>query len=99
MRRRPSVTPDRPSGAAVTPDVFDTAAIRSRVLAGWSVSAARFREDANAEEDLALGGDRDPGVIELAPNAAGAAAPRRGPGPPRPTPRRRGALPPRTPRA
>src|SRR2546423_15170049 len=79
MRRRPSVTPDRPSGAAVTPDVFDTAAIRSRVLAGWSVSAARFREDANAEEDLALGGDPAPARLGLAPKPAGAAAPRGGP--------------------
>ena len=35
---------------------------------------ARFREDANAEEDLALGGYRDRLVVELAQNAADAAA-------------------------
>jgi len=57
----------------VTADVFDTAAIRSRVLAAWAASPARFREDANAEEDLALGGYRDRVVVELAQNAADAA--------------------------
>src|ERR1700729_1745657 len=35
---------------------------------------ARFREDANAEEDYALGGYRDRVVVELAQNAADAAA-------------------------
>jgi hypothetical protein len=55
-------------------DVFGTAGIRERVLAGWAASAARFREDANAEEDLALGGYRDRLVVELAQNAADAAA-------------------------
>jgi len=55
-------------------DVFGTAAIRERVLTGWRASAARFREDANAEEDLALGGYRDRVVVELAQNAADAAA-------------------------
>ncbi|HEU4947674.1 MAG TPA: hypothetical protein VFT31_11015 [Kribbella sp.] len=54
-------------------DVFGTAAIRERVLAGWAASAARFREDANAEEDLALGGYADRVVVELAQNAADAA--------------------------
>jgi hypothetical protein len=52
-------------------DAFGTAALRHGVLTAWSVSAARFREDANAEEDLALGGDRL--VVELAQNAADAA--------------------------
>jgi hypothetical protein len=43
------------------------------VLAGWAASPARFREDANAEEDLALGGYRDRLLVELAQNAADAA--------------------------
>ncbi|TCC63076.1 hypothetical protein E0H73_11415 [Kribbella pittospori] len=55
-------------------DVFGTAGIRDRVLAGWSAAPVRFREDANAEEDLALGGYADRLVIELAQNAADAAA-------------------------
>ena len=57
-----------------TPDPFGTAALRSRVLAAWAASPARFREDANAEEDLARGGHRDRLIIELAQNAADAAA-------------------------
>jgi hypothetical protein len=44
------------------------------VLDAWATSPARFREDANAEEDLALGGYRDRLVVELAQNAADAAA-------------------------
>ena len=55
-------------------DTFDTARIRRTVLAGWAASPARFREDANAEEDFALGGYRDRLVVELAQNAADAAA-------------------------
>src|SRR3954447_26796776 len=55
-------------------DPFDTAAVRERVLAGWAASAARFREDANAEEDLVRGGYRDRLLVELAQNAADAAA-------------------------
>ncbi|WP_233150075.1 sacsin N-terminal ATP-binding-like domain-containing protein, partial [Kineosporia sp. A_224] len=55
-------------------DPFDTGAVRQRVLAGWRAAAVRFREDANAEEDLALGGYRDRLVVELAQNAADAAA-------------------------
>lgn len=54
--------------------MFGTAGIRERVLAGWSAAPVRFREDANAEEDLALGGYVDRLVIELAQNAADAAA-------------------------
>jgi hypothetical protein len=57
----------------VSPDPFGTASVRERVLAGWAASAARFREDANAEEDLALGGYRDRVVVELAQNASDAA--------------------------
>jgi hypothetical protein len=44
------------------------------VLDAWTASPARFREDANAEEDYALGGYRDRVVVELAQNAADAAA-------------------------
>jgi len=44
------------------------------VLASWTASPARYREDANAEEDLVLGGYRDRVLIELAQNAADAAA-------------------------
>jgi hypothetical protein len=55
-------------------DPFDTAGIRERVLAGWAAAPVRLREDANAEEDLALGGYRDRLVVELAQNAADAAA-------------------------
>ncbi len=44
------------------------------MLEAWAASPARFREDANAEEDLALGGYRDRLVVELAQNAADAAA-------------------------
>lgn len=55
-------------------DVFGTTAIRERVLAGWSSAPVRFREDANAEEELVLGGYADRLVIELAQNAADAAA-------------------------
>ncbi|HEU4490905.1 MAG TPA: hypothetical protein VFR74_08545 [Jiangellales bacterium] len=55
-------------------DPFGTAALRDRVLAAWAASPARFREDANAEEDLARGSYRDRVVVELAQNAADAAA-------------------------
>lgn len=47
--------------------------MRQRVLDAWAASPARFREDANAEEDLVLGGYRDRLLIELAQNAADAA--------------------------
>jgi hypothetical protein len=43
------------------------------VLAAWTDSPARFREDANAEEDLVRGGYRDRLLVELAQNAADAA--------------------------
>ncbi len=67
------------SGAVVTrqavggADPFGVARLRRSVLDAWTASPARFREDANAEEDLALGGYRDRLVIELAQNAADAA--------------------------
>ncbi|WP_067185947.1 sacsin N-terminal ATP-binding-like domain-containing protein [Microtetraspora niveoalba] len=54
-------------------DSFGTARMRETVLAAWTASPARFREDANAEEDFALGGYRDRLVVELAQNAADAA--------------------------
>ena len=62
------------AGDAADGDPFDTSALRSRVIAAWAASPARFREDANAEEDLALGAYRDRVVVELAQNAADAAA-------------------------
>ena len=55
-------------------DPFGTAELRRRVLAAWAASPARFREDANAEDDLVRGGYRDRVVVELAQNAADAAA-------------------------
>ncbi|MGY1743435.1 MULTISPECIES: sacsin N-terminal ATP-binding-like domain-containing protein [unclassified Blastococcus] len=55
-------------------DAFATAELRERVLTAWSASPARFREDANAEEDLVRGGYRDRLLVELAQNAADAAA-------------------------
>ncbi len=54
-------------------DPFRTEVLRARVLDAWAASPARFREDANAEEDYALGGYRDRVVVELAQNAADAA--------------------------
>ncbi|WP_112465447.1 sacsin N-terminal ATP-binding-like domain-containing protein [Streptomyces triticisoli] len=55
-------------------DPLGTARLRRGVLDAWATSPARFREDANAEEDLVLGGYRDRLVVELAQNAADAAA-------------------------
>lgn len=43
------------------------------MLRAWADSPARFREDANAEEDLRIGGYRDRVLVELAQNAADAA--------------------------
>ncbi|MFE4870187.1 sacsin N-terminal ATP-binding-like domain-containing protein [Streptomyces sp. NPDC056682] len=60
--------------AAEGADPFGTARLRRGVLNAWGGGPARFREDANAEEDLALGGYRDRLVVELAQNAADAAA-------------------------
>lgn len=54
-------------------DPFDTAALRDGVLAAWRGSPTRFREDANAESDLALLGYADRLLVELAQNAADAA--------------------------
>ena len=57
----------------VANDPYDTAELRRRVLSAWADAPARFREDANAEEDFGLGGYRDRVVVELAQNAADAA--------------------------
>ncbi|MFJ5534284.1 sacsin N-terminal ATP-binding-like domain-containing protein [Streptomyces sp. NPDC093261] len=66
--------------AAEGADPFGTARLRRGVLDAWATSPARFREDANAEEDLVLGGYRDRLVVELAQNAADAAARAEAPG-------------------
>jgi hypothetical protein len=55
-------------------DPFGTAHTTERVLAEWAAAPERFREDANAEEELVLGGYRDRVLVELAQNAADAAA-------------------------
>lgn len=60
-----------PTGGGADP--FGTTGLRATTLAAWRGSPTRFREDANAEEDLALGGYRDRLVVELAQNAADAA--------------------------
>ncbi|MDQ4117956.1 MAG: hypothetical protein M3235_13480, partial [Actinomycetota bacterium] len=57
----------------MTTDPFGTAALREAALAAWSSSPTRFREDANAEEDLRLGGYADTWCVELLQNAADAA--------------------------
>jgi hypothetical protein len=57
----------------VVPDPFGTAALRRVVLDAWSASPDRFREDANAEEALAVGGYAGRVLVELAANAADAA--------------------------
>ncbi len=72
-RGRAARGPRRRAGTQLN-DVFGTAALRARVLDAWTASPARFREDANAEEDLFLGGYRDRLLVELAQNAADAAA-------------------------
>ena len=55
------------------PDPFNTGKLRSTTLQIWQDNPARFREDANTEEDYARGYYRDRVVIELAQNAADAA--------------------------
>jgi hypothetical protein len=54
-------------------DPFGTQRLREAVLSAWSASPTRFREDANAEEDLRLGAYKDRLLVELAQNAADAA--------------------------
>ncbi|MGY1753739.1 sacsin N-terminal ATP-binding-like domain-containing protein [Blastococcus sp. SYSU D01042] len=60
-------------GSPPVADPFGAGELRRRVLAAWTESPARFREDANAEEDLVRGGYRDRLLVELAQNAADAA--------------------------
>ncbi|WP_019200796.1 sacsin N-terminal ATP-binding-like domain-containing protein [Tsukamurella sp. 1534] len=55
-------------------DPFGTAAVRDAVLASWRDSATRAAEDLAAERDLVTVGYRDRVAIELAQNAADAAA-------------------------
>ncbi|HEY3501218.1 MAG TPA: hypothetical protein VGN37_00370 [Actinocatenispora sp.] len=55
-------------------DPYGTDARRAAILTAWSSSPTRFREDANAEEDLYLGGYADRLLVELAQNANDAAA-------------------------
>ncbi len=66
-----------PDGAVETAPAadgpFGTAARRAAVLAAWRSSPTRFREDANAEEDLVLAGYADRLLVELVQNAADAA--------------------------
>lgn len=54
-------------------DPFDTHRRRRVILQSWAASPTRFREDANAEEDLVVGGYADRLLVELAQNAADAA--------------------------
>jgi len=54
-------------------DPFGTAQLRRVVLDAWAASPARFREDANGEEALAIGGYAGRVLVELASNAADAA--------------------------
>jgi hypothetical protein len=60
------------SGAADA-DGLGIALTRGLALRAWRDAPTRFREDANHEEDLVLGGYRDRLVVELAQNAADAA--------------------------
>ncbi|MDQ0378941.1 sacsin N-terminal ATP-binding-like domain-containing protein [Amycolatopsis thermophila] len=55
-------------------DPFGTGALRASVLRAWRDSPTRFTEDLNAEGDLRAGGYRDRLFVELAQNAADAAA-------------------------
>lgn len=68
----PPAEPD-PSDPSDPFDPFGTAAVRRVVLAGWAASAARFREDANAEDLLAAGGYAGRALVELAANGVDAA--------------------------
>ena len=56
------------------PDALGTAALRAAVVEAWLRSPARLREDANHEEDHARSYYRDRVLVELAQNAADAAA-------------------------
>ena len=56
-------------------DPFGAADLRAAVLDAWAASPTRFREDANAEEDLVRGGYRDRLLVELIQNGLDASAP------------------------
>ncbi|MCL2422841.1 MAG: ATP-binding protein, partial [Micrococcales bacterium] len=60
-------------GSPDSADPFGTAKLRHAVLTAWRASAARFREDANTEEDHARTYYRDRVLVDLAQNAADAA--------------------------
>ena len=68
---RDDLRADHPSDASSDP--FGTAALRAVVMDAWAASPARFREDANAEEALFVGGYTGRVLVELAANAADAA--------------------------
>jgi hypothetical protein len=68
------IVPNLGHSGDVTADPFATTELRRRVLAAWRESPARFRADANVEDDLALVGYRDRVIVELAQNAADAAS-------------------------
>jgi hypothetical protein len=53
-----------------TDDPFGTHDLRQHALTAWAQAPARFRADANAEEDAAGSGYRDRLVVELLQNAA-----------------------------
>lgn len=55
-------------------DPFDTHTRRQVILDAWRASPTRFREDANAEEDLVRGAYADRLLVELVQNAADSAA-------------------------
>ncbi|WP_241385739.1 sacsin N-terminal ATP-binding-like domain-containing protein [Rhodococcus sp. CH91] len=55
-------------------DPFGTAALREGIVAAWSSSPTRLREDAATESDHVRAGYRDRVLTELAQNAADAAA-------------------------
>ncbi|KOT57265.1 MULTISPECIES: sacsin N-terminal ATP-binding-like domain-containing protein [Streptomyces] len=74
MTLAPTTGENVSEAAGAEADPFGTARLRRGVLDAWAASPARFREDANAEEDLALGGYRDRLAVELAQNASDAAA-------------------------
>lgn len=56
------------------PDPFGLDRLRAAVLRAWRDSPTRLTEDTNAERDLRIGGYRDRLFVELAQNAADAAA-------------------------
>ncbi|GAA4286973.1 sacsin N-terminal ATP-binding-like domain-containing protein [Georgenia daeguensis] len=60
--------------APVGADFFGTAGLRDAALTTWRRDPSRLRQDANLEEDHARGYYRDRVVVELAQNAADAAA-------------------------